>query len=244
MHVDFNRALAEAVREMAAERSISTTLDRIVQTCVEVVDHCDMAGISLIDTDQIRTMAASDETLRVIDQLQFELGEGPCFDALRAEGTVTSNDLGDDERWPTWGAAMASRVQMRSVLSYRLATHGSPMGVLNLYAAAPGAFDHEDVFEGEVLAAHTSVVLAATLKEEQLHSALESRTVIGQATGRLIERFGLDADQAFAVMRRVSQNHNIKLYAVAQHLVETGVLLDPWTTPKNDEQDGPGETEA
>jgi AmiR/NasT family two-component response regulator len=92
-----------------------------------------------------------------------------------------------------------------------------------------------------VLAAHTSVVLAANLKEEQLHRALESRTVIGQATGRLIERFGLDADQAFAVMRRVSQDHNIKIYALAQHLVETGVLLDPWTAPKDDDEAGVAE---
>lgn len=235
MDSDFNRVLAEAVREMADERSISTTLERIVQTCVEAVEHCDMAGVSILEDGEIRTVAASDETLRVIDQLQFELGEGPCFDALRTEDTIAANDLAADRRWTTWGPAMVSRVGMRSVLSCRLATRHDAIGALNLYAAAAGAFDHEDVFEGQVLAAHTSVVLAATLKEEQLHRALESRTVIGQATGRLIERFGLDADQAFAVMRRVSQNHNIKLSAVAQHLVETGVLLDPWVTPKTDD---------
>jgi len=234
MDFDFNRVLAEAVRQMADEQSISTTLERIVQTCVEAVEHCEMAGVSIVEHGGIRTMAATDETLRVIDQLQFDLAEGPCFDALRAEDSVTSNDLAHDDRWSTWGPAMVSRVGMRSVLSYRLATRRDAIGALSLYAAEAGAFDHEDVFEGHVLAAHTSVVLAATLKEEQLHRALESRTVIGQATGRLIERFGLDADQAFAVMRRVSQNHNIKLYAVAQHLVETGVLLDPWTAPKGD----------
>jgi hypothetical protein len=131
---------------------------------------------------------------------------------------------------------------MHSVLSYRLTTHGDVLGALNMYAAAEAAFDHEDVFEGEVLAAHTSVVLAAALKEEQLTRALESRTVIGQATGRLIERFGLNADQAFAVMRRVSQNHNIKLHALAHHLVETGVLLDPWVAPKDGGEAAPSET--
>ncbi len=235
MDVDFNRVLAEAVREMAEERSIVTTLDRVVQTCVEAVEHCDMAGVSFLENGEIRTVAASDETLRVIDQLQFELGEGPCFDALRTEERVVANDLDQDERWTTWGPAMVSRVGMRSVLSFRLATRRDALGALTLYAARVGAFDHEDVFEGEVLAAHTSVVLAASLKEEQLQRALESRTVIGQATGRLMERFGLDADQAFGVMRRVSQDHNIKLYALAQHLVETGVLLDPWVPAKDDE---------
>jgi len=234
MDFDFNRVLADAVRQMAEEPSIGTTLERVVETCVEAVERCDMAGVSIVEQGRIRTVAATDETLRVIDQLQFDLGEGPCFDALQSEDTVSSNDLERDSRWSTWGPAMVSRIGMRSVLSYRLATRHDAIGALNLYAADAGAFDHEDMFEGQVLAAHTSVVLAATLKEEQLHRALESRTVIGQATGRLIERFGLDADQAFAVMRRISQNHNIKLYAVAQHLVETGVLLDPWTAPKDE----------
>jgi transcriptional regulator with GAF, ATPase, and Fis domain len=238
MDFDFNRVLAEAVHEMAEEQSIATTLERIVQTCVEAVEHCDMAGVSILEHGEISTMAASDDTLRVIDHLQFELGEGPCFDALTNEDTVTSNDLAHDERWPTWGSTMVSRVGMRSVLSFRLATRRDAIGALNLYAAEASAFDHEDMFEGQVLAAHTSVVLAANLKEEQLHRALESRTVIGQATGRLIERFGLDADQAFAVMRRVSQDHNIKIYVLAQHLVETGVLLDPWAAPKDDGQAG------
>jgi transcriptional regulator with GAF, ATPase, and Fis domain len=241
MDVDFNRALADAVREMADERSMATTLDRVVQTCVEAIEHCDMAGVSILEHGEIRTVAASDETLRLIDQLQFELGEGPCVDALRTEESIVSNDLDQDERWTTWGPALVSRVGMRSVLSFRLATRRDTFGALNLYAADAGAFDHEDVFEGEVLAAHTSVVLATSLKEEQLLRALESRTVIGQATGRLIERFGLDADQAFAVMRRVSQDQNIKLHALAQHLVETGVLLDPWVATKNDEDgESPG----
>jgi GAF domain-containing protein len=235
MDVDFNRVLAEAVREMAEERSIVGTLDRVVQTCVDAVEHCDMAGISILEDGEIRTVAASDETLRLIDQLQFELGEGPCFDALRAEERVVANDLDQDERWTTWGPAMVSRVGMRSVLSFRLATRRDALGALTLYAAPAGAFDHEDVSEGEVLAAHTSVVLAASLKEEQLQRALESRTVIGQATGRLMERFGLDADQAFGVMRRVSQDHNIKLHVLARHLAETGVLLDPWVPAKDDE---------
>jgi GAF domain-containing protein len=239
MEFDFNRLLADAVREMADEPSVELTLERVVQTCVEAVEHCDMAGVSILAHREIRTVAASDEALRVIDHLQFELGEGPCYDALRTGEIVASNDLAHDDRWPTWGPAMESRVGMRSVLSYPLTTNHEPLGALNLYAAREGAFDHGDVFEGEMLAAHTAVVLASTLKEEQLHQALESRTVIGQATGILIERFGLDSDRAFAVMRRVSQNHNIKLSALARHLVETGVLLDPWTIPKaDDEADG------
>ena len=86
------------------------------------------------------------------------------------------------------------------------------------------AFDHDDHLDGLILAAHAAVALAATLEEDQLHRALETRRMIGEATGIIRERFGLTSDQAFAVLRRLSSHQNVKLHRVAQHLVETGSL--------------------
>jgi AmiR/NasT family two-component response regulator len=75
-----------------------------------------------------------------------------------------------------------------------------------------------------ILAAHAALALAATLEEDHLHRALESRRMIGEATGIIRRRFGLTTDQAFGVLRRISQTHNIKLHQVAQTLVDTGSL--------------------
>jgi hypothetical protein len=230
MDLDYNRLLSDAALDMASEPAIVTTLERVVELCHETLTRCSVAGVSVVEAGRIRTLVASRDALRRIDEIQSELQEGPVFDALRHHESVASDSVDVDERWPRWGSRVSEELGLRGFLAYRLFMTGDSLGVLQLYAN-PGAFAPEDLLEGQVLAAHASVALAATFKESQLHRALESRTVIGQATGILIERFSLTPDQAFAVMRRVSQNHNTKVHDLARHLVETGVLFDPPSAP-------------
>jgi hypothetical protein len=227
MDYDFNRLLADAARELAREPSVATTLERVVELCTDAVAGCDEAAISVVEAGQIRTLAATDPGLLALDRRQVELAQGPCFEALRSHEAVVSNDLTGDPRWPAWSTRAVDESGVRSLMSFGLFSSGDSAGALILYSRSEDGFDHEDLLEAQVLAAHASVALATQFKERQLHQALETRTVIGQATGILIERFGLTPDQAFAVMRRVSQHHNIKLHALAEHLVQTGVLLDP-----------------
>lgn len=215
-------AVARAAREMAEAHSVTETLAPLLEMCVEAVEACDFAGISLVEDERVRTLAASDETLREIDDLQFELRQGPCFDAMRQHDVITANDLSTDPRWPQWGPLVSDRTGVRSSMSYRLFTTQRSLGALNMYAKQPSSFTHDDVLEGHVVATHAAVAVAGTLKEAQLTRALETRTVIGQATGILMERFGMDAESAFATMRRVSQTHNVKLHTLASDLVTTG----------------------
>jgi transcriptional regulator with GAF, ATPase, and Fis domain len=238
MDFDFNRLLADAARDLAEEPSTLTALERAVALCADVVERCDMAGVSIIEGGEIRTMAASNDMVRKVDQLQLELREGPCFSALEQEDSINSGDLASDGRWPTWGPRIAQDLGLHSVLSLRLLTTDKVIGALTLYAGRTDAFGPDDLMEAEAHAVQATVALAASIKEAQFNRALETRTVIGQATGMLIERFGLSPEQAFAVMRRVSQHHNVKLRALAEHLVETGVLLD-----LNAERPGPSPAE-
>lgn len=227
MDYDFNRLLADAARELAQEPSVVTTLERVVELCTDEVAGCDHACISVAEDGEIRTLAATDDSLVSLDRLQAALGEGPCLDALRSPEAAVSNELGNDRRWPTWSPRVVEDADLRSLMSFCLFSSGRSAGTLVLYSRKDDGFDHEDLLEAQVLAAQAAVALATNFKERQLHQALQTRTVIGQATGILIERFGLTPDGAFAVMRRVSQNHNIKLHVLAEHLVETGILLDP-----------------
>lgn len=234
---DLNSAIAQAVRDMAAAPTVDSTLDRAVELCMEALPSCDLAGVSVLDGHGVRTLAASNELLRRIDDLQFDLAQGPCYDALRNHEVVTSQDLATDERWPVWGRRMADEVGVRSSLSLRLFTNRDTLGALNLYARRATAFGSEDILEGQILAAHAAALVASSIKEDQLTTALEHRTVLGQATGILIERFGIDADAAFNVMRRISQTHNIKLYELAEDLVRTGHLVG--TGPRVPEEEEP-----
>ena len=108
-----------------------------------------------------------------------------------------------------------------SMLSFQLYTTADTLGALNMYSRRADAFDEDDVNAGMLLAAQGAVALAESQQVAQLQNAALSRTIIGQAEGILMERFQITADQAFAVLRRVSQENNVKLYQVASELVVT-----------------------
>jgi GAF domain-containing protein len=99
-----------------------------------------------------------------------------------------------------------------------------PLGVLSLLSVNPNAFDRDDIAVGHMLARHAAVAVANATNEQNLRAAIDSRKLVGQAQGILMERYRLDADQAFAVLRRYSQDYNIKLREVAQRLIETREL--------------------
>ena len=117
---------------------------------------------------------------------------------------------------------MANEMGIRSSLSYRLFTTGRELGALNLFSRQVNAFRSDDVLEGLAIAAHAAVALSGANRLDAMARGLATRTVIGQATGILMERFNLDPDRAFDVLRRVSIQSNTKLIQIAEELVSTG----------------------
>jgi GAF domain-containing protein len=226
LDLDPSLNVAEAAREMAEGSTLTETVERAVQMTVDVIDHCDMAGVSVATSSRVRTLAASSDLLRIIDDLQFQLREGPCFDTLRSQDAVTANDLATDPRWPQWGPLVSDRTGARASMSFRLFTNRDGLGALNVYSTQSAGFSGDDAVLGYVVAAHTAVAIANLREVQQLTSALENRTTIGQATGIIMERFGLDADSAFGVLRRISQTNNIKVATLAADLVAQGRIPD------------------
>ena len=221
-HEEFNRELAAAAREMQDDGSAKQAMERAVVIATQILPGCDAAGVCVVYRgDRIDTHATSTDSLRQVDALQHELDEGPCLDALQQEDTVQSSDLSVDERWPQWGPEVADRLGLFSIVSYRLFSTGENLGALNLYGRSRSAFTAQDVHDGMALAAHVGVALAGAQEVENLEKALGGRTVIGQATGILMERFDLVPDRAFAVLSRLSQQKNVKLRQLAEQIVET-----------------------
>jgi GAF domain-containing protein len=219
----FIRQLAEAARSMQGKTSTQEMLDEAVHVAIDIIGGCDLAGMSIVNPHGIDTPAGSNEALRRLDALQFELKEGPCYDALRMHVVVIGRDLATDERWPVWGPRVVEEIGVRSIVSYRLFSGEDSLGAMNLYSRSPDAFDSEDVENGGALAAHVAVALAEAQNVKNLETAIDARTTIGQAEGILMERFDLLPGQAFDVLRRVSQARNVKLNRVAEELVRTRV---------------------
>ena len=220
---EFGRRLAEAARAMSDARHPADTLQRIATMAVDLIDACDVAGVCVLRPGRNDTCAHTHASLQVMDALQHALAEGPAMSGPSTD-MVSVGDLGKDAPWPLWGSEVVDRTGVRAYLGFRLFVEADSIGMLNLYAYEPDAFDHEDKLDGLVTAAHASVALSATVRHDQMHTALTSRQLIGEATGILRERFALTSDQAFAVLKRLSSQQNIKLFAVAQQVVETGTL--------------------
>jgi GAF domain-containing protein len=222
---DLRDELAAAAREMQEDGSPREAMQRAVMIATQILPGCDAAGVCVVYRgDRVDTHATSDDALRQVDVLQHELDEGPCLDALREDHTVISHDLSTDDRWPQWGPQVVERLGMLSIVSYRLYVTDQDLGALNLYGKEARAFTAEDIHDGQALAAHVGVALAAAQEVEHLEKALGGRTVIGQATGILMERFDLSPDRAFSVLSRLSQQQNVKIRVLAEQIVTTRSL--------------------
>jgi len=217
---ELSTELAAVARALLAEGDVQQTLDKAIAMATDIVPGCDHVGVSLVRRGQrIDTSAATHEIAQRGDQLQYELREGPCLDAIWQHGTVLSCDLATDPRWPSWGPRIVEDLGVRGVLCFQLFTYENTLGALNLYSERVDAFDEDDCVAGLALSAHVAVALAAAVEIGNLGAAIMNRTTIGQAEGILMERFDVSGDQAFAVLRRVSQERNTKLHEVALQLV-------------------------
>lgn len=218
---------AESFAELALDLHEVSTLDETVERILEFATksfNCAYAGVILVhEGSRVETVATNHEVVAHLDKVQLESGEGPDLEIIADRPGVLVRDVRTETRWPTWCAAVDA-AGVRSMLGSRLYTTRQVLGSLNLYADGVDAFDSYDVDVAHMLARHAAVALEAARGTEHLLKAVDARNLIGQAQGILMERHGLDATQAFAVLRRYSQDNNVKLHVVAEQLIETRSL--------------------
>ncbi len=210
--------LSGVARTLQAEPDVEATLRSIVKAALDHVAGAEHAGISLVEDGKIRTVEPTSQLVRTIDQLQYDLREGPCIDAIAEHETSRAGNVGNAARWPVFGPAAAHH-GIHSLLSYRLFVTDRTLGALNLYSSRVDAFDRATEQDGRLLATHAAIALIGAQREEQLSTALESRDIIATAKGFLMGRHDIDAASAFQVLVKVSQSTNVKLHRVAARLV-------------------------
>ncbi len=214
-------AFARLAQAMFADPAPDHTVDSVVRLAVATVEGCDYAGVTeRVGQRDVVTRAATDPIVESADRLQYELDEGPCLDAIRREVAYVVNDLRSEPRWPRW-APQAADLGLGGILSVRLASPRGTFGALNLYSRNQDAFDRHDVEVAHIFGSHAAMALSTSEELGGLRAALQSRHSIGLAQGILMERYGLDADAAFNVLRRYSRDSNVKLRDVAASVVET-----------------------
>lgn len=185
------------------------------------------ASISLLERGAaVRPLAVTGEVARKLEELQWALREGPSVDALHGDEPVVGLHAGcpqDAARWPEL-APRVDALGLCTVLAVRMAWESKTLGVMTLGCDAGQGLPPETVVLASAFAAHAAATVALARKAEQLELAMVTRQEIGQAVGILMERYGLTADAAFAYLRRLSQNGNVKLRDMAAQLRLTGRL--------------------
>ena len=214
-------ARADLASQLSDDATPAEHLDRIVHLALHLVPGTEHAGVSLLKGEDITTLASTSNVAAEVDQIQRDLGNGPIF-ALRAVHEVLRIDeVKTDARWPKYAHEL-ERIGMHSVLVSELPmTHGTS-SVLSLYAARRRAFSTEAELLVPVFAARASIALAHAEEVSNLHRAIDSRQVIGEAVGILIERHRLTSDEAFERLVRASQRKHVKLRDLAVRMTETG----------------------
>jgi hypothetical protein len=208
----------------------SPTIDSYLQAAVDMTaDVIEVVGSYSLSTTLYghpMTIGSSDRAAWDADQVEFDTEDGPCVEAMRTGAILTAIDLATEQRWPAW-TAVASLLGFSSAAGIPAEVSPGHRIALNLYAVAPNAFDDETVHRATLFAEEVArtIPTAARLFEadertSQLEQALASRSTIDQAIGVLMTQNRCTPDTAFGILRRASQNRNIKLRDVAATIIE------------------------
>jgi ANTAR domain/GAF domain len=223
--------LADAMRLLSDRMAdhVERPLEHLVAVAVETVRGARWVSVTMLHGDHFSTAAStSDQAVRA-DLLQYELGSGPCVDAVRQDSAYVTGDVASEPRWSCWGPRASAEVGVNSVLSQRLHLHEDTgiLAGLNIYSDAKDAFDRSAIGVALVLATHAAVVLSerhASNRAKNLMKALETNREIGVAMGILMHEHRLNQQEAFDVLKVASQNSNRKLAHIAADVADTGTL--------------------
>jgi transcriptional regulator with GAF, ATPase, and Fis domain len=218
---------ATVARDLAEQPDLNATIQRIVDMTVQLSGARTAALWAPDKAGRPRLRAASGfEQGTVLDDILTKVNEGPAHTAISSRLPVLVSDLATDGRWPIYVAAVRARgLGFRSIVVYPLHLGTNDLGALGIYSDRPDYFVDEIVDVTGILAEHATIVLQgaeSAHKAANLGYALDTNRRIGTAIGILMIVRQLTEDEAFDVLRSVSQSSNRKLRDIADEIVETG----------------------
>lgn len=229
-------ALAAAAASAPGERA-----GRICRAGVAGVPVAGAAIAVMADAQQRDILYASDAHATVLEELQFELGEGPCVEAFGTRRPVLVADLrgAPDPRWPMFAAAAVARTPARAAFAFPLQVGVIGIGILDLYRVAPGPLVGDEVTAALLVAeaALWSLLdLRARAPDREGGDGAEAgwpvvlrheHAVVYQASGMVSVQAGVSAEAALALLRGYAFAHDrplreVALDVVARRLTFTG----------------------
>jgi GAF domain-containing protein len=223
--IDPVAAFAELGRIKLGETDLNGVLARVAELARQTLPGALEVSVTLIRSRRAHTAAYTGELALRLDEWQYEFGQGPCLEAAETKMVLFLPDMKGEARWPDW-AARAAAEGANSSVSIGLPIEEEVSGALNVYGSEPHAFGNNTVVLAQTFAGYAAVALSnahlydtTATTAQHMQAAMESRAVIEQAKGIIMGRQRCTADEAFAVLAKVSQDSNRKLRDVAAALV-------------------------
>lgn len=215
------RALSEIVY---AGESFESIHESLCQAAVRLIDGCDHASLMLRRNGQTYTSASSDAVAQHCDALERELDQGPCIDAIDEDEPDAHfcSDLTTGSKWPELAGRLMAETPVRGMAGFRLRQDGAKVGALNVFSDTAGSLTAHSLDQAVMLTAFASVAMSALSRGEEastLRQGLQSNREIGKAVGLLMATHGIDDDQAFKMLSKVSQDMNVKVAEVAAQVI-------------------------
>jgi hypothetical protein len=214
---------------------------RLCEVCAEVTGMSG-AGLMLMSRDVPRgAVCTTDDASTAIEQLQYELGEGPCVDAFNQDRPVLEPDLADPAT-PRWLAFTGPALQAgaRAVFGFPLQLGAVRLGALNLYSARPGALtgeQHTDALVMADVAAQALLVMQANAPAGALAAELEASAnfqyVVHQASGMVAAQLDVSVGQALVRLRAHAFGNERPLTEVARDVVARRLRFDSQSGEKD-----------
>ncbi len=231
-HMGASDAFAKLGRIKLSETDLNGVFYQIANLAKCVIAGASEVSVTLVPAKGAYTPAFTGDLALSLDESQYELGHGPCLAAARSTSTQHITDMTAESRWPDW-TVRACEAGAHSSLSIGLPVQEAVTGALNIYATKPDAFDEDALAVAQTFASYAEVAMAnaylynaQTTLAKHMEIAMRSRAVIEQAKGIIMGDRRCSADEAFAILTKLSQDTNRKLRDVAVLLVERS------TTPK------------
>jgi GAF domain-containing protein len=198
-------------------------LHTLVSDCVDILGF-KAGGLLLVDgAGDLQLMTSTSEAAEFVEVMQLAADSGPCIECFTSGVAVSVSDIElEESRWPDFGR-VARAQGIRSALATPMRLRGKVIGTMNLFGDAVGVVSARDAAVAQALAdvatiglLQERVIREGQIIEEQLHRALDSRVMIEQAKGVIAHALTLSMDDAFAILRKYSRDHNLTIRAVAE----------------------------
>ncbi|MEO7006263.1 MAG: GAF and ANTAR domain-containing protein [Terrimesophilobacter sp.] len=214
---------------IGADTSVDATLREVGEAlCRRFVELLPVTGVSMsiIGGTGQSTIGASDPVSARLEELQFELGEGPHWQVLSTGRPVLASDLqAEHSQWPIFGAS-ALELRVGALFSLPLVMGAVTVGVVDMYRSVPGMLGAGMVARALSLATSTAGVAlrlaAQSANEDALIAGMmapEMRREVHQATGMVLAQLGTTATEAFSRLQAYAFSNGQTVQYVANEVV-------------------------